>query len=354
MPDLPVIDADAHVIETPETWSYMEEHEQAFRPQIFERAADDGAPRLSNQRKEYWVIDERLLSKGANVGQDVPEDSRTMASIRSRLDHMDEIGVDIAVIFPTLFLRPLTREHDVEYALCRAYNRWMADIWKQEQRRLRWVCVPPLLSLVDTGKVRDELAFAKEHGACGIFMLGGECERLPSHRYFFPFYEMAQELDLPITFHAGVNSFAVHDAYTGDVAMFRAKFPVLGAFSILAQEEIPARYPELRWAFIEASAQWLPYMLGEARIRLHRKGRPIPDDILGVNNFYVTTQMTDDIPGLIDEVGDDHLLIGTDYGHRDTATDIHAMKRLGDVGDISQESVEKILRTNPAILYGLN
>jgi predicted TIM-barrel fold metal-dependent hydrolase len=351
---MPTIDADAHVIETPETWSYMEEHEQAFRPQIFERSENDGAPKLSNQRKEYWVIDERMLSKGSNVGQDVTADSREMKSIQERLDHMDEIGVDIAVIFPTLFLRPLTREHDVDYALARSYNRWMADIWKHDKTRLRWVCVPPLLSLVDTGKVRDELAFAKENGACGIFMRGMECERLPTHRYFFPFYEIAQELDLPITFHAGINSFSVHDAYVGDVAMFRAKFPVLGAFSMLAQEEIPERFPGLRWGFIEASAQWLPYMLGEAKIRLLRRGRPVPDDILGVNNFFITTQMTDDIKGLVEEVGDDHLIIGTDYGHKDTATDILAMHRLAEDGGLPAASVHKILDTNPCALYGLN
>ena len=351
---MPTVDADAHVIETPETWSYMEDHVQAFRPQIFERSEDDGAPRLSNQRKEYWVIDERMLSKGSNVGQDVSADAREMKSIQARLDHMDEIGVDIAVIFPTLFLRPVTREHDVDYALARSYNRWMADIWNNEKARLRWGCVPPLLSLVDTGKVRDELVFAKENGACGIFMRGMECERLPTHRYFYPFYEMAQALDLAITFHAGINSFSVHDAYIGDVAMFRAKFPVLGAFSMLAQEEIPERYPGLRWAFVEASAQWLPYMLGEARIRLLRRGRPVPDDILGVNNFFITTQMTDDIPGLVDEVGDDHLLIGTDYGHRDTATDILAMRRLAEDGGLPKASVHKILDTNPCALYGLN
>ncbi len=351
---MPTIDADAHVIETPETWSYMRDFEQDFRPQIFERAADDGAPRRPNQRKEYWVIDERLLSKGTNVGQDVPADAREMTSIRSRLEHMDKIGVDVAVIFPTLFLRPLTREHDVDFALARSYNRWLADIWKQGKSRLRWVCVPPLLSLVDTGKVRAELEFCKENGACGIFMRGMECERLPSHRYFFPLYEMAQELDLAITFHAGINSFSVHDAYIGNVAMFRAKFPVLGAFAMLAQEEIPARYPGLRWGFIEASAQWLPYMLGEARIRLRRRGRPVPGDILAENKFYVTTQMTDDIPGLVDQVGDDHLLIGTDYGHKDTATDIQAMRRLGDEGNPGPEQVHKILDTNPSTLYGLN
>ena len=348
-----IIDADAHVIETPETWTYMTGEDEQFRPQIFERSDRDSAPHRPNQRTEYWVIDERMLSKGSNVGRDVPEDSRVLASVESRLRHMDEIGVDIAVIFPTLFLRPLTREPDVDLALARSYNRWLADIVAEGGDRLRWVMVPPLLSMADRGLMREELEFAKAHGACGIFMRGMECERLPSHRYFFPFYAMAEELDLAICFHAGINSFQVHDAYEGDVAMFRAKFPVLGAFNMLMQEEIPARFPGLRWAFIEASAQWLPYMLGEARIRLNRRGRPVPGDLLGVNNFFVTTQMTDDIAGLVEEIGDDHLLIGTDYGHKDTATEIHAMRRLAEDGGLPEASVRKILEANPARLFAI-
>lgn len=348
-----IIDADAHVIETPETWSYMEGDDARFRPQIYVRSDADNAPRRANQRKEYWVIDERMLSKGNNVGQDTPADSREMRSVESRLRHMDEIGVDIAAIFPTLFLRPLTKEPDVDFALTHSYNRWLADIWKTDQRRLRWVCMPPLLSLPDPGRVRDELAFAKENGACGIFMRGMECERIITHRYFFPFWEMAQELDLPIAFHAGINSFAVHDAYFGNVALFRAKFPVLGAFGMLLQEETPKRFPGLRWGFIEASAQWLPYMLGDARIRIRRAGRQPSDDLLGDNNFFVTTQMTDDIPGIIEEVGDDNLLIGTDYGHKDTATEIHAMRRLAEEGGLKPASVTKILETNPARFYGI-
>ena len=39
-----IIDSDAHVIETPETWSYMTGADEVFRPQIFCRRADYGAP----------------------------------------------------------------------------------------------------------------------------------------------------------------------------------------------------------------------------------------------------------------------------------------------------------------------
>ena len=47
-------------------------------------------------------------------------------------------------------------------------------------------------------------------------------------------------------------------------------------------------------------------------------------------------------------------MIGTDYGHKDSATDIRAMRRLGDEGNLGPDSVHKILDTNPSTLYGLN
>jgi predicted TIM-barrel fold metal-dependent hydrolase len=346
------IDADAHVCETPHTWSYMEEHEQDLRPQIFVRSPeDDGAPRRSNQKAEYWMLEERLISK-TNVGKDVPPESRDMIDISSRLAHMDEIGVDIQVLFPSFFLRPITKEPDTDFALARSYNRWLADIWSQAPDRLPWVCVPPLLSLVDIGKVRDELVFAKENGACGIFMRGLECERVLSDRYFFPLYEIAQEQGLAICLHAGNNSYAVHDTLAGD-ALSVFKFPVMGAFNTLLEKEVPRRFPDVRWAFVETSAQWVPYLLGEVKIRVTRQGRPMYKDPLGENNFYITTQKTDDLAWLLSEIGDDHIIIGTDYGHKDTATEIEALKRMQTDGDLPKASVKKILEDNPARLYAL-
>lgn len=351
-----IIDSDAHVVETTETWSYMTGDDAVFRPQIFRRSAEDGAGRAGNRAKEYWVIDERPIAKGANQGDDVPADSRDMVSVKSRLEHMDELGADIAVLYPTMFLRPMTREHDVERALTRSYNRWLADIWAQSDNRLRWAALPPLYSLVDPAIVRDELVFAKAHGAVSIFMRGLECERVLSHRYFYPLYEMAQELDLAVTLHTGINSMTVHDAYTQgyEVSLNRFKLPCATAFANLLQEEIPARFPGVRWAFIEAGALWLPFMLNEARLRLARKGRRLADDAMGENRMFVTTQLSDDIPAIVDAVGDDNLVIGTDYGHNDTATDIRAMQRLGEEGGISKTAVAKILEDNPRRLYGLD
>ena len=155
---MPKIDADAHVIETPRTWDFMSEDEQMFRPQIFIRDRSDRAPYSDNQRNEYWKIGDHFQTK-SNVSRDLPEAVRDMADIEGRIAHMDETAVDIQVLFPTLFLRPVTNEHDREMAIVRSYNRWLADISNKSTGRLRWVAVPPLYSLVDParGPRRTEL-----------------------------------------------------------------------------------------------------------------------------------------------------------------------------------------------------
>jgi predicted TIM-barrel fold metal-dependent hydrolase len=346
-----IIDADAHVIETPHTWSYLQEDEQDFRPQIFVRSPDDGAPQRPNQRNEYWVVEERMISK-TNVGSDVPAESREMIDIQARIDHMDEIGIDVQVLFPTFFLRPITKAPDIDFALNRSYNRWLADIWSKSDGRLPWALMPPLLSLANPAKVRDELVFCKENGACSIFMRGLECELNLSDRLFFPLYEIAQELDLAICLHAGNNSTAVHDSMNGD-ALMTFKFPVMASFNALLEHEVPKRFPTLRWAFVETSAQWVPYVLGEVEIRLNRRGRPMFADPLTENNFYITTQKTDDLPWLLSEIGDDNLIIGTDYGHKDTATEVVALKRMREDGSLPAATTKKILETNPARLYAI-
>ena len=45
---MPIIDADAHVIETEHTWNYLNESESKYRPTII--ASQDG-------RKQFWLID---------------------------------------------------------------------------------------------------------------------------------------------------------------------------------------------------------------------------------------------------------------------------------------------------------
>lgn len=350
---MPKIDADAHVLETPQTWTYMTEDEQEFRPQVFARDADDGAPYRSNQRNEFWKVGDQFMTK-TNVSRDLPEEVRDMVDIEGRIKHMDETDVDIQVLYPTLFLRPVTKEHDREMAIIKSYNRWLADIWKRSNGRLRWVALPPLYSLIDPARVRAELEFCKENGACGVFMRGFECERFTNDRYFYPLFEIAQDLDLPVCYHAGNASFNNHDSYSRDLGVMIFKFPVMGAFLYLLGDEIPKRYPNLRFAFVEASAEWVPYMLNEARMRLQSRGIKVTDTLLTDSRFYITTQKTDHLHWLLDTIGDDNLLVGTDYGHNDVAVEIEIIQRMSSDGSLPASSAKKILESNPSKLYAIN
>jgi hypothetical protein len=118
------IDADAHVLETEKTWEYMEGAERKFRPQVV-------GPNDGSSTDEYWLVDGTLRLKSRNVGKNTPMVSRELRDVNARLKHMDELGVDVQVIFPTIFIIPLTPRPEIELALCRSYNRWMADVWRQ-------------------------------------------------------------------------------------------------------------------------------------------------------------------------------------------------------------------------------
>ncbi len=151
---MPIVDADAHVIEGDHTWSFMLEEERHLAPE-----------KLISQKTgiEFWRFEDRVLAN-SNLGLNVPVESRDMTDVTERLKHMDALGIDVQVLYPTLFLRPTTARTDVELAIYRGYNRWLAHIWRLGNNRLRWVVLPPLHSL---NEAIDEINFGKEHGACG-------------------------------------------------------------------------------------------------------------------------------------------------------------------------------------------
>jgi predicted TIM-barrel fold metal-dependent hydrolase len=345
------IDADAHVIETMETWRYLRESEQAYMPQVVSRTEGLDEHNVDGKiMRNYWYVNRRIHNKEQNLSFDVPEESREMRDVQARIAHMDELDIDIQVLFPTLMLRPIADRAAVEFALIRSYNRWLADIWKQGKGRLRWVAAPPILSL---DKAREELEFAKANGACGIFMRALENEMPISDPYFDPLYEIAGDLDLPISIHLGNGSYMIHDFYEHDSTFSKFKLPTIAALHSLVMHGTPSKFPKVRWGIIEACANWLPYILQDLRERFDRRGKDLPDDILAANNLYVTCEVTDDLPYVMKAAGSDNLIIGTDYGHSDSATDIAAMRKLRDKEEIGPEVVEKILWHNPARFYGL-
>jgi predicted TIM-barrel fold metal-dependent hydrolase len=340
-----VIDADAHVLESERTWDYMLESERAMRPRVV------ATPNDHSSGGESWLIDDLYMPKARNVGADTPKESREMGDIAARLKHMDKLGVDIQVLYPTFCLRPFTRRPELELAIARSYNRWLTDIWKAAPERLRWVALLPLLSM---DKALEEARFAKENGACGIFIRGLEGDRRLSDPYFFPLYEQATRLDIPVCVHSANGSFTVHDFFLDESGFNKFKLAVVGSFHSLLFDGVPQRFPKTRWAFIEVSSQWVPYAIHDFARRAERRGDDVDRrDVLRRNHIYVAVQTDDDLSYVLSYAGEDALVIGTDYGHNDTSSEILALQKLKEEGKVPARVVSKMLDDNARALYAL-
>jgi predicted TIM-barrel fold metal-dependent hydrolase len=266
------------------------------------------------------------------------------------LKHMDELDIDVQVLYPSLFLRPLTAKLEVEKTICRSYNQWLMDICRKGEGRLRWIAVVPM---IDIASAVAEVRFAKSHGACGIFSRGLVDDKRLSHPYFFPLYEAAEMADLPICVHASTGNFDWVQLFEGENGFARFKVPVLSAFHSIVHDGVPQRFPKLRYGFIEVRAQWIPYMCVELARRFARDNIPREKNIIRDNRIYVTCQTDDDLPYILKYSGEDNIVIGSDYGHADTSAEIEALRKFKGMGEVEPRVINKILYDNAKALYGL-
>jgi predicted TIM-barrel fold metal-dependent hydrolase len=335
------IDADAHVVENEKTWSYVDDSLRGVMP-VHVNIPGNG------RNTVMWAVDGRLAATGPVSQTDAVKADRELDDVPARIAHMDELHTDIQVIFPTIFLRPLTTKPQLDLAMARSYNRWLAERCQQAPDRLRWALVPPTLNVE---AAVEEVRFGADNGACAVFWRGIDGERLPGDPYFDPIYAEAERLNLPICIHAATNSFTHHDMLA-DGGIFRFKVPGIIAFHNVLTSRVGERFPRLRFGFVELSAQWVPYALHDFVRR--RRGQGInPSTLMKENRMWVACQTDDDLPYVLKYAGEDNLVAGTDYGHADTSSELEALIRMREREDVSPEAMNKILDDNARALYAL-
>ena len=364
----PLIDADAHVIETEHTWDYLEPEDQKYRPKLF-AASDDSA-------QEYWVINGRiggfrfptmtekeLAQMGAQKGRalDSAAEARQMDDVKLRLQGMDELGIDAQVLHNTMWIESLTEVPAIEGALCHAWNRWMADIFAQGEDRLYWTCVVPAF---DLERAIEEMRYAHANGAVAVCLrpFEGEQNLIVTDKHFYPIFEEAERLNMAIAVHIANGSPELHRILkTGRDATFaghmqgwsRFSIPtVISAMSVI-MSHVHDDFPTLRWGMIEAAASWVPWLCYEYERRSLEPFGPESNPFLN-NNIYVTATIDDDLAYIISKVGENVLLIGTDFGHTDTSAEYDALMKLRTTTDIAPSARTHMLSNNPAALYDLS
>ena len=120
-----------------------------------------------------------------------------------RIKDLDLDGIDAAFLYPSigLFSGSVT-DPELAWAMCRAYNRWLADYCAPYPDRLFPVAMLPMQSI---DYAIAEMRFArKELGMRGGFLRPNPYnDRMAGHPDYDPFWAEAQALDFCIGFHEG-------------------------------------------------------------------------------------------------------------------------------------------------------
>ncbi len=359
-----VVDSDTHIAESQGMWQSFSAELYPRRPALVTGPTDT----LYGRKNAFWLIDGNIFPKPAGKGGfslitpsesefqrtrgDIAVACRECTDVPARLRDMDRLGVDVQVIYPTLFLVYLTDDVELEIALCQAYNQWMANVWAQSHNRLRWTAVLPLRSIPASV---EQLRQAREHGAVGVFFRGVERDRTLDERYFFPIYEEAQSLDLPICVHTGAGAPAITALFdVGRNSSFpHIRMQPLIAFRDIVANRVPEQFPRLRFGFIEAGASWVPYVLHAIKRLLKDDPARYGPRLFEQYRLYVACEADEDIPYLIQYIGEDYLLVGSDYGHNDPSEERELVAAMRAREDVPERVVDKIFGANPARFYGL-
>ena len=135
-----VIDADGHILEPLDLWGkYIDPKFRDRAPKIVK--GENGKDRLVIEEHEVGIS--RIGAVGARQGV-IETDTMTYKNAKpggfdphKRIPDMDADGIDAAFLYPSLgLLAGAIHDAPLAAAVCRAYNRWLADYCKPYPDRL--------------------------------------------------------------------------------------------------------------------------------------------------------------------------------------------------------------------------
>jgi uncharacterized protein len=368
-----VIDGDTHIEEHPMVWDYLDKAFEARKPVAVKIDTIPGRP----ERDIHWFVDGAIfprmmghghschgspvLSKFARAKAATIEE-QAILTVDDRLAAMDRAGVDVHVVYPTVFLQNLTKDLRYEAALMRSYNNYVAERAAASGGRLKWIASVPIR---DVQEAVRELKRCHSLGAAGVMLLGSAGDTFLHDRIFDPFWQMAENLQMAICVHLGFS----HDSFLNScdsqaaaVCLSADLSLVLGLFSFVSGG-IYDRFPNLKVALIEGGVDWFPVAFKRMNMwHGTAAGRPWPakhepEYYLAECPIYFGAGGDEDtLPEIISILGEDRLIGGQDFPHVHCPDDkmSHSFVDLRMRDDVSENAKRGILCNNAMEFYGID
>lgn len=384
-----ITSVDDHIIEPPSVWvDRLPARYRDAAPHVVEDA--DG--------KEYWVY-ENLKRETGGLGASAGRRPEEITPVgfpyremrpgcydpKARLGDMTEAGILASVNFPSFprfcgqtFYE--AKDKDLAWLCVRAYNDWMLEEWcgAAPGRYIPLGIIP----LWDTTLAVEEIHRLYSRGCRSIcFSENFEPLGLPTIHtdYWTPVLEAVNDLGMVLSIHIGSSS-TYHRISDDSPFMANLTLGLIRPAGCLMDwifSGLFQRYPNIRIALSEGSIGWIPYVLERAQqvyeTQRHwvAKGQSL-GNVGPVQNYDMQIDtdridvyrdyrehffgcFIDDTVGLslIDVVGEDNIMLETDYPHSDTTWPFcrkRAHEQLDSV-PLSDAAKYKILRGNAERLY---
>jgi predicted TIM-barrel fold metal-dependent hydrolase len=365
------IDADGHVLEPVTLWDdYMD---PAFR---------DRAPRLvtTNDGKEMLLIEEKILGSKQGMGgiggvgaRQGTVQSSTMAykdgrpggfDPHKRIPDMDLDGIDAAFLYPSMGLfAGSVQDARLAAAMCRGYNRWLADYCKPYPDRLFGIAMLPMQSIE---LAVDEMRFAQEKlGFRGGFIRPNPYnDKMIHDPVYEPFWQAAEDLDFAIGFHEGGNSGMPTvgvDRFAGRAAQHIISHTMemmLACMSVI-WGGVCERHPKVRIGFLESGGGWVAPWLDRMDRHFDDQGfndsglNTRPSELFQRNCWISFEPVEGSLKVLADYIGPHKIMWATDYPHRDGFFPGAPQMILDRLAGVSPETRHQVMAGGAMGFYGL-
>jgi predicted TIM-barrel fold metal-dependent hydrolase len=252
-----------------------------------------------------------------------------------RIQLMDELGVDQSLMFPTLaslLEERLRDDPDLTHAVIHSLNQWMHEEWTFDYEHR--IFATPVITLPIVEKAIEELEWVVERGAKAVLIrpapvpgFGGS--RSFGFEEFDPFWQAVVDADVLVAMHASDSGYTRYqNDWMGQQEMlpfkpdaFRyltmGKRPIEDAMAAFTCHGVFTRFPDLRVALIENGGDWVvPFLKHLADVRRKMPQVFAEDPVEAFKrNVWVNPFHEDDISQLVDVLGVDNILFGSDYPH---------------------------------------
>jgi predicted TIM-barrel fold metal-dependent hydrolase len=377
------VDADAHVVEPADLWtSRVAPARSGDVPHVIYNE--------SKMRHEWYIGDEylTLAPAGAVAGWRKPPPANPRSfeeahpgalDVHERLKVMDDQGIWAEVLYPNVggfgsgqFMK--IEDVGLRNECVRAYNDFLIDWTSAAPDRFVNVCAVPFW---DVKTCVDEVTRAHSIGHRAVLFTGKPDvwwgQPHIADPYWTPLWDVATELGLSISLHAGGGDPALgwrKSGYRGLPPRTRFTATSIGEFFGSAQTitdlifgGVLERHPALEFAVVEGGIGWVPFLLELMDYQfVENRVEEVSPELRMLPSEYFRRQVYSCFwferlgpARLLDAIGADHVLFETDFPHPTSLwpPDKVVEQAQTSLSDQSTAVQRKVFFENAARLYHL-